>query len=244
MQDEIEEDERPAPGQSLAELYGIADEAEPTAALEPAAPEAIAAEVPAEIAGDAPTSAEGGKFARMVAQLEAAGLDSDDAIETLMAQQAGQQQIEAELGALWEDLQGRIDAGETTPEIAQMLYDAKQQALEAQVQLQGQSAQMERQKALQSAEALSKIDPALGQFAQQAGFTPEQSQALAQALEPLLGKAKQSAVSQYVADKGAAGGGGATAPIPQGAATSPVPTDIDVDSMSFTDLFKMQGAIK
>lgn len=237
--------ETPGAGQSYADLYGIGDDgaiADPAAAVAvetPAPVEEPAAEDPGAVAPVA-----SGEFANLIAQLKAAGLGGDDAIEGLLAQQQTQQAMEAELGTLWEDLQARIDSGEVTPEIAQMLYEAKAQNLELSAQAQVQAAQAEKQQAAQSMQALAQIDPALGQLAQQAGFTPQQSQALAEALQPLLGKTKQAAVSQYVADKTSAGGGSATAPIPAGASATPVPGNVDVDvkSISFEDAFRLDGA--
>jgi ParB-like chromosome segregation protein Spo0J len=234
----------PGAGQSLADFYGIESDTTAPAALAPVAeaPEAEGMELE-EPGEESPAEAGGSKFARLAAQLEAAGIDSDDAIERMIEQESLKAGMEAELSALGEELQGRIDSGEITPELAQMLYEAKAQNLELAAQAQAQAAQMDRQKAQDSLQTLAKLSPELGQFAQQAGLAPAQAQALAQVLEPILGKTKQAAVSQYVAEKGAAGGGAATAPIPQGASSSPVPTDIDVSSMSYTDLFKLTGAL-
>lgn len=253
----MEEQEVPE-GASYAEIYGINEDGT-MGGTAPAVPEAVAVpevtaevvatpeESPEVVAGTPGAQAPGeNPFARVIAQLQEAGFDSADAVEAAMDQQVAQQSMEAELGALWEDLQAKIDAGEMTPEIAQMLYEAKEQNLQLSAQAQAQAAQMERQQAAQSAQALAQIDPSLGQFAQEAGLTPEASQALAKVLEQVMGKTKTAAVSQYVAEKTRAGGGSVTAPIPQGAATTPVPTDMDIDvsNMSYEDMFRLEGSLK
>lgn len=233
--------------ESLAKYYGIddSDEAEEQSleeANETPAMQALEEQTPGgEIAGaeeaEAAPAADS-PFARMIAQMQAAGFGSDDDIEAAMAKQQAGASMEQTLAALEADLRSQVEMGEITPEAAQQIYAAKAENLDLQAKLSAQEAQGVMAAQAEALKSIQSLDPALGQAAAQAGLTPQQIQALAPVLKQVLDKNGERVIAQYVAEKGASV---TTTPIPQGGAPEPGDAPVDVQSMSFGDLFAMTG---
>lgn len=177
-----------------------------------------------------------GDFTPLLEQLRAQGITSMDDIHAMMAQSQAQSQMQGELATLEASLQAAVENGDMTPEAAQMVYDAKAEALEAKATIQAQQMQLQMAQEAQAQQELAKISPELAQAVGQIGLAPEQIKALAGALNGALNTTKQKAVAEYVAGKKAT----SPAPISE-RGSGPKEEDIDPDQFSFSQLFEMAG---
>lgn len=184
--------------------------------------------------GEVPAGEHQADFSQLLDGLKAAGINSMDDIHAALAQSQVAAQMQGELATLEAQLHDAVANGDMTPEAAQMVFDAKQEALEAKATIQAQQMQLEMAKQAQAQQALAKIDPSLAKAVGQIGLAPEQITALADALNSAVNTNKQKAVAEYVAGKKDA----APAPISE-RGSGPKEEDVDVDKFSFSDLFAM-----
>jgi len=198
-------------GGSYADQYGISDGETPAVgeqadeSAEPVA-EAVADPNEATEGGEAaPQGIDPARYSRILAALQAQGLDSDDAVEAHLAEQQAQQAAAGQLAAYQTELQARIHAGSLDVDTAEELYNAKEQLLTVQAQAQAAQATAKAAEARaqqQAAEAeLAKLDPTLAQAVRQVGLAPDQIKALADNLTGSFAQGKEKAVAQYVAAK-------------------------------------------